>query len=602
MDCCFQFLYIFDIFKSPVVLLFNSTKKVPSTFSLIVSLAIIIFLTIFFLESDLFYHTTPITSSQTLSTKSRPEMQFSYDNMAFAFIVSDADNKYYYDPSIYTFSMQYQYYNNTVGDLIYEETKAMRFCDRNDFKAHGNYFDELEMDAVICPETGNFSLQGFWDEPLVKTVNVYVYTCNNDTSTVVCKSPSEISKFFKNKYLNAYYSSNIIDVNDYQNPIRLIYQSEFMSLDADFSKIMRLSFKKVSVESDYGVIFPSKQQSTSFIFQGKETDFVPNNEDWIANINLYSANEVYVVSRRYQKFQEAIANVGGLANSLIFIGFALTALEKEFIVFTILMHKLYNFVDPMRRIKTGVGRYLSRIDHKEEEKDGEERYAQKEETPKASTNNNFGGLGQKNSHTQITLPSLVLPKSLPPDEFVLEHYSSNGEILKAPHASLKPDPKKSYRNKIKSLFLVNSDIDMLGGGLKLTFWEFLKIKFRLPHRNLSYKEKLFSKAFEQYPQEIDLIKIIQKIQEIDKLKALILNPQQVQLLDMLVRPSFSCQNEKVLMEGVSIADFAGGEMKGGREKDTVLDLQKYYKSIIDAGENASELDKKLIKLIDEKVV
>ena len=144
---------------------------------------------------------------------------------------------------------------------------------------------------------------------------------------------------------------------------------------------------------------------------------------------------------------------------------------------------------------------------------------------------------------------------------------------------------------------MNSDIERLGE-LKLTFWEFLKIKFRLLHRHLSQKEKLFSKAYEQYPQEIDLIEIIQKMQEIDKLKALILNPQQMQLLDMLARPTFSCKNEKVFMEGVSIADFAGVDLKGGGEKD----LQKYYKSIVDAGENASELDKKLIKLIDEKVV
>ena len=149
-----------------------------------------------------------------------------------------------------------------------------------------------------------------------------------------------------------------------------------------------------SMEYQY---YRSQQQFTSFIFQGKETDFVPNNENWIANINLYSANEVYVVSRRYQKFQEAIANVGGLANSLLFIGFVLTALEKEFIVFTILMHKLYNFVDPMRRIKSEVITYLSRMEdhHKEEDKDREEKDNHKEGTPIASSNNIGGKFGVK---------------------------------------------------------------------------------------------------------------------------------------------------------------------------------------------------------------
>ena len=291
----------------------------------------------------------PFSSSQTVSTKSRPQLNFNYDNMAFAFIVSDVNNLYYYDPSIYTFHMEYQYYNNTKGELIFTEQKEMEFCQKHNFEAHGNYYNVLEMKHVICPTTGNFTLEGFWDEPIVKTVTVELHMCDNSTSNITCQDQQTIDAFFEGKYLNVYYSSNIIDVNNYSTPISQIYQSEYFSIDKGFSKSLRLTFKKVEFITDEGVIFSEGNENESFIFGAKEVDFAPNNKNWIASVNIFSSSEIYKINRRYEKLQEAIANVGGLANSLILIGFFLTSIEKEFIVFLILMKTLYDFSNPDSR-------------------------------------------------------------------------------------------------------------------------------------------------------------------------------------------------------------------------------------------------------------
>ena len=361
--------------------------------------------------------------------------------MGLAFIVSDANNNYYYDPSIYTFSMQYQYYNNTSGQLIYEETKELQMCQSSDFIAHGSYYDDLELDEVICPVTGNFTLEGFWDDTIVKTVNVYLYTCNNDTSPITCQSPDEITAFFKNKYLNAYYSSNIIDVNQYTTPIQQIYQSEYMALDTSFSKGMRLTFAKVQVETDNGVIFPNIYETDSFIFAEKDVDFVPNNNVWIGNIVLYSAAEIYIVNRRYQKFQDAIAAVGGLANSLLIMGFVLTSLEKEFIVFTILMSKLYTFVDPFRNGKINKKHFL--LDHdKKEKKDNRESEME------------VARLQTSNKQPIDPTFAIISPKNLALDPFILEHYSSEGNVEQKPDAFFFSSNnnnimKKSLGNKLK---------------------------------------------------------------------------------------------------------------------------------------------------------
>ena len=597
-DCLFSFIYAFDIFKSPVVLLFNSSKKVPSAFSLMISLSIVLFLMVFFFQSDLFYKKQPISATQTLSTKIRPPIEFNYSNMGFAFIVSDNNNKYYYDPTIFTFVMQYQYYNNTLGTLIKVENKTLQMCQKEDFINHGTYFEDLDLGNVICPSTGNFTLEGFWDETVVKTVNVYLYTCNNDTSKVVCKSANEIDNFFRNKYLNAYYSSNIIDVNNYDKPIQQIYQSDYVSLDTRFSKNMRLNFKKVVVQTDSGLIFPSVYEVDSFVFSNKEIDFVPNNQEWLGNIVLYSSAEIYTVNRRYQKFQDAVAAVGGLANSLLLIGFALTSLEKEFIVFNILMNKLYTFIDPFRNEKS-----MRRSEFHDHDPDHAEHRTYEMERVETHT---FG----KNSDPGATImsPGEINPKTLPPDPFILEHYSS-GNIEKKNSHSISPEVEKhghdkSAVGKIKSLFWMDAveEQEKRPGQAKLSFKEFMKIKIGMPCWKMTKKERMFSEAYDQYPSEIDLIKIIQKMQEIDKLKYILLNNEQCKLLELLVKPTFCCKSETVSMRGLTLANVAQGEMKGtkGEEKEILVKMQKYYWKVHEDGEKASDIDRRLLKLLEEK--
>lgn len=528
-------------------------------------------------------------NTQTLSTSKRPRLDFDFDSMAFAFIVSDQDNRYYYDPSIYTFEMEYQYYNNTVAVLIESEKKQLAYCKRENFKGYGTYYDDLEMKHVICPLTGNFTLEGFWDETIVKTVTVRLLPCNNSTSPVKCQSSEDISKFFDGKYLNAYYTNNIIDIDNYLNPIVKIYQSEYFSIDTQFSKSMRLTFKMAEFSSDESYIFASESKITSFLFESKEVDFVPNNNRWIASINLFPSSQIYRVSRRYQKFQEAIANLGGLANSLIFLGFFLTSLEKEFIIFTIIMRKLYNLVESSNSSRHNSKNNINIIKNNENN--------EKPESPRNSNTDPAKSTEEPPKREKMMKFESVLlsPKELKDDGFFLEHFSQKS-ITRSPRSS----PNRFQRNKMKTLIRINEK-KKIKEEMKLTFWEFLKIKMGIPCLKYSKKLRVFMKAYDRYPKEIDLIQIVQKIHEIDKLKTVLLNPEQCQLLDLLAKPTLqSAEDEGILSEDIRSSknklSLCGGTSLAFNK------LQVYYKKILKQGTKASEIDKKLLKLLDEKII
>ena len=58
----------------------------------------------------------------------------------------------------------------------------------------------------------------------------------------------------------------------------------------------------------------------------------------------------------------------------------------------------------------------------------------------------------------------------------------------------------------------------------------------MPYVNLTYEEKLFSKSEKIYEKEVDYIEILTKLQEIDKLKQILLNHHQQVLFKFLSKP------------------------------------------------------------------
>lgn len=76
--------YHIDLFKAPISLPYDSQKKISSSFSSFLSLGLIIFLVIFFCQSDLFGKQNPISSVQNIPTQKRPRIELSNKNMTIA--------------------------------------------------------------------------------------------------------------------------------------------------------------------------------------------------------------------------------------------------------------------------------------------------------------------------------------------------------------------------------------------------------------------------------------------------------------------------------------------------------------------------------------
>ena len=103
-------------------------------------------------------------------------------------------------------------------------------------------------------------------------------------------------------------------------------------------------------------------------------------------------------------------------------------------------------------------------------------------------------------------------------------------------------------------------------------------------KNMNTKNTIIEKSEFVYQNDLNIYTILKKLQEIDRLKFLILNDQQMELFSLIEAPNIS-----VVYENKKKLDLV-------KKEEKVKELIDYYKK----NEKISELDIRLIQLIQKE--
>jgi len=123
---------------------------------------------------------------------------------------------------------------------------------------------------------------------------------------------------------------------------------------------------------------------------------------------------------------------------------------------------------------------------------------------------------------------------------------------------------------------------------------------RILGKKLAPEEKLILKAEQVFDKEIDIVSILLKLQEIEKIKFVLFTPSQIDLLKLIEKPVIHCEEEddKNLMMRLSTKIIeSGSRVKNNRKKNTLADN---YKKMI-RSENKSEVDCRILQLLDDEM-
>lgn len=122
-------------------------------------------------------------------------------------------------------------------------------------------------------------------------------------------------------YIGVDILDSIVDLNDYNNPIKKQVQTSYSISSTNIYKEINIFLKSGKVLTDRGWLMEDVNE-ISYLKIDKEKEFsreILPDEHTIARFNLRMSNLEEVFQRKYDKIQDVAANVGNKCSRLLFI-------------------------------------------------------------------------------------------------------------------------------------------------------------------------------------------------------------------------------------------------------------------------------------------
>ncbi|EWS74767.1 small GTP-binding domain protein (macronuclear) [Tetrahymena thermophila SB210] len=139
--------------------------------------------------------------------------------------------------------------------------------------------------------------------------------------------------------------------------------------------------------------------------------------------------------------------------------------------------------------------------------------------------------------------------------------------------------------------------------MKMSLWQYF-LSYFCPFGKLKQKKKIIQYSMDKLYQNLDILQILKKLLEVEKLKRLLLDPDQIKLLDYLPKPTIHL--DLVLNKQSTENIYKNKEINllyqdNRSEMQKAKDAFEAYKKIQNK-KNFSLLDQKLIDMLDQNLV
>jgi hypothetical protein len=344
-----------DYFSQPMQITFNQKRNFSTVLGGILSL-IIYCVTISLVmssASNLLSKVNPKTTMTESSLTNAPLLNVAEQNLIYVITFLDRNFQPLYDDSLFTMDLsQFKRERQSDGNMLTQYiplNKTSCSMYRDEFKQRG--FDKEyignSMDSAICFDNKipGLILGGDFSSDYFSNINFKIKRCVNSTnSKIICKPKEVIDDKLLNGYFQFYYFGNNIDINNYTNPYKTSYNNYFMVVDPKASKFIDVFFKTVNISTDAGIIFQSNDFQSALVFENyREQILVQVVNDLVIDFYINSSKNYLTYTRIYQKFQDFVANIGGLLKVMTVLGYFVTIKFTHYAMYEKMFNCLYNF-------------------------------------------------------------------------------------------------------------------------------------------------------------------------------------------------------------------------------------------------------------------
>lgn len=560
--------------KLPFFKLENSTN-LGITLSLFTYLMIMIFIT----SNDLFYKRNPKIIKTILHDNSNAIGIENGDLLCMN--IFDDNSNYFSDPQAFSIEISYAMLNPNTKKKESRFIKKLNASQRKDQIDFCFQYDKEEIFDIDNPTFLN------------KELTISLILCNTSEISNNCKSSEKIREFFSEvKYIKTTFTKKVFDPSDYSSPFKdHIYTSTQKIHLGTYIKQFHY-FRSVEVFNDERILlYPYYKKLNAIAFDHSEKDFALIQEPSLnlIDVSFLSSGKVYSYKRSYENISELFAGVVGLLHIGIFICYLFNIVPRKF-----------KFMKSIIRTKFAID-YYRNLDKAEgilKFRSPPIQLRPKRKKISGGLNPKLGGglssiAFQQSEYlfNDSKLKSYLLfsvsdrksdknkqlSKDLKSDSFILDHYSLEGATDKEGPNSSSPSPNRninsldfSGKEKDKDIFYIKTaklekqlnfaDDDKLAYNNKASiFVNSLSKLFALTHSKpmfkfgnyLKYKvfhffqgrkknkeNLLFMKAEKICNKELDVKRMISKLHEIDLLKYLLFDSDQLALIDVLKKKAY----------------------------------------------------------------
>ncbi|KAM3129592.1 hypothetical protein pb186bvf_018273 [Paramecium bursaria] len=422
-----------------------------------------------------------------------------------------------------------------------------------------SYFKNINLTLLLCPNSDQwdqraFQLQGNTVGTNYQYLTVKASACQNSTNYTGCNSNSTIAAGLASGYYAVYISDTLNQLNNAGNPFTQIINLQFTTFSITSSKEMISYYRPTKVSSDVGLIFKDQQEFNAVMQSSiSQTQNIYNNQYLVYHtITLDQKSQVY--DRQYQKLQQVLGTIGGFWQVLYFASQLLIAPIIYLMMSLQMANKIFSFVYPSQS-KTNVDQSRSPLDENQDMM-----------TPQISQ--------RARETSKMKQSSFFRTKTI---------YTQNGVNIK--------DSKKMkhfIKQRTDSLNLGFKEIVLMICGCR------------------QKEKKLINYASDKILQKLDVAYILKKLFELEKIKGLLLDQEQLKLFQYLPKPNipvnlFDHGNEGKIKELESIQQF---QFILQEEKTELIKITEAYLSYmtIKGKRQQTRIDQILINQLDNEVL
>ncbi|CAD8086217.1 unnamed protein product [Paramecium sonneborni] len=575
-----------DIFQQPVQLLIKSEEGHKTLFGACLTLGLISFF-LYLLIVNLYTlgeRKNP-TSLTTEVYHAQPEyFKFNEQNFTLTFAIQSPDYATYIDESVYIVEAKITTkMTKIVDDQKIDEWTSKEIpltpCSSNLIRQVElqEYFSHLNLPTNYCidwDKIDELTLEGTFDSSSYSFILLQFKMCNDQTKkSKECKSRDEIKQLLEQNYFSLQMSSYVIDVKNEEQPTISKGEDIFTTISSKIFKEISFYMQPITILTDLGLITEDYQIYKSLRYK-RHTEMIDLNEsDLIMNVVIRLDQIEQQYYRSYTKIQIILSQMGGLWQVFFTIAFLIQKPINMLSYYVRILNSLFEF--ELEKKKSTI----------QGEEDQNPEIPQQELLSRKQLSTTREALFVENKKKAFQrLQSIKIKKK-------------QMEVIDSMAAD--PQSKEEAKQQLTKAisFSIKQYFHSISKKLKMKWTDYLYfISCFVNSKN--YKSLQIEYSVKKIIKQMDILYIMKKLQEIDKLKMILLTESQIKVFDYLQKPTIPLNpNSKQF----SINQHYYSILKPMKSDfQRAVDAQNAFKEIVDHLENP--INVRLINSIDKSIV